>query len=56
MRQTREPIPEVAVFLSELDALCRKHRLAIEHEDRHGAFIIVRDGDYDWIQAAGFKT
>jgi hypothetical protein len=46
----------VDTFLRELDALCRKHRFAIEHEDCQGAFIIVRDGDYDWIQGSGYTT
>lgn len=29
---------EIKDFLSELDALCKKHDLSISHEDKGGAF------------------
>jgi len=28
-------------FLAEIKEVCRKHGLCIEHEDRHGAFVLV---------------
>ena len=32
---------EIKVFLKEIDEVCRKYDLSIEHEDSHGSFIIT---------------
>ena len=45
---------KVDVFLSEIDTVCKKHRLSISHEDEHGAFIVT---DYnvvcrEWLNSA----
>lgn len=29
-------------FLDEIEAVCRKHGLAISHQDQQGAFVLVR--------------
>ncbi len=45
-------INDAKAFLLELDILCRTHRIAIEHENPIGAFLLVSDGDYTVIQDA----
>jgi hypothetical protein len=39
-----EPIENKTIdaFLEEIWTVCEKHNLAISHEDKHGAFEIVR--------------
>jgi len=46
--------PAIEAFLDEYEALCRKHGMALGHEDEHGAFQIE---DYvescvDWARQA----
>lgn len=49
---------KVNAFLNEIADVCRKHELAISHEDNHGAFEIVNigKGDIDWILNASDNT
>lgn len=53
-----EQAPRVQGFLSEVLALCRKHGLSISHEDRGGAFVVVRLNTYDeeWLSQAVDET
>ena len=48
--------PDVDLFLSELEELCRRHGLIVSHEDGHGAFIIRKLGDrpdaFEWLHEA----
>jgi hypothetical protein len=32
-------------FLIELDEVCKRHGMDLEHEDSHGAFLVVRSTD-----------
>ena len=48
---------DVERFLAAVDALCLLHGMVIEHEDRHGGFVIERrDADHDgtWLQDAAW--
>jgi hypothetical protein len=50
-------VPEVDAFIAEILSVCKKHNLAISHEDGHGAFIIERgysDVNAEWLQQAMF--
>lgn len=39
--QQSQDIPDhVENFLKELEELCKKHNLSINHEDDHGSFIV----------------
>lgn len=46
--------PDVDAFLADIEALSRKHGLAISHEDGHGAFLVVSvdQFDFSWLHAA----
>jgi len=41
--QNADTDPRTAEFCRELQLLCEKHRISIEHEDGHGAFILLVD-------------
>lgn len=45
-------------FLSDIVAVCRKHRLTIAHEDMHGGFRIARfsEANIEWLESAGDAT
>ena len=49
---------EVAAFVAEVIAVCRRHGLAISHEDHHGAFEVVPYNDHDvaWLERAINET
>lgn len=52
-----EPVEnaEVAAFLKDIHAVCKKHGLCIEHEDSHGSFIIGKYynvTDFRWLESA----
>jgi hypothetical protein len=52
-----EKIEDKAIdaFLDEICAICRKHNMALGHEDGHGAFQVSRgvdEDDLDWLRAA----
>lgn len=56
MTHKSEEHPEVDKMLLEVDALCQKYSLVIEHEDFQGSFVITRlrageDGQTqrDWL-------
>lgn len=54
-KEWQESPEDVKEFLRILDNLCRTYKVAIEHEDVGGSFIIKRSGDYDLIQTADFE-
>lgn len=45
-------------FLKELWEVCERHRMALSHEDGHGAFEVVsiEDADRDWLMNANDRT
>lgn len=47
-----------AAFLADLAAVCRKHGLALGHEDTHGGFEVrpYSDALIEWLQAAADVT
>lgn len=47
-------VPEVDAFLSEIEAVCKKHGMSISHEDSHGGFEVETfDGEnIKWLKAA----
>ena len=49
------PMPsEMESFLKDIDAVCRKHRLSISHEDGQGSFVIeaYKSSNIDWLYNA----
>lgn len=51
--------PAVKTFLDELVALCKKHNLALSHEDGHGAFQVYAGMDSfteEWLLDAADCT
>lgn len=46
--------PAIDAFMDEIEAVCRKHRMSISHEDQHGAFEIVEYSQdcMEWLRAA----
>ena len=48
LRDDAESPAEVEAFLEEYRALCRRHNMALSHEDCHGGFIVQR-GDIDRV-------
>lgn len=49
--------PKTDAFLKEIEAVCKKHKKSIGHEDGHGSFIIGTFGEFDgWLQCAGVTT
>lgn len=44
-------------FFAELEAVCRKHGIAISHEDGHGAFelVLFNEVDMAWMRAAKWR-
>lgn len=52
-RKTRIAVADRAQpFLDALEALCREHNISIEHEDCHGAFVLVpfNDRAMQWMR------
>lgn len=47
-------VPCIDAFLEEIDAVCKKHKMSISHEDKGGAFMIVgyNVNDASWLKAA----
>ncbi len=45
--------PECLAFLADYLALCKKHGLALGHEDGHGSFLVERGENADPEWAAG---
>jgi len=45
---------KIDAFVNEVVDVCRKHRMAISHEDGHGAFIIesIEAGQLHWFRHA----
>lgn len=44
---------EQRAFINEIIAVCQKHKLWIDHEDSHGAFLIEPFGEHDeWQENA----
>lgn len=45
------PMPQVDEFLSDVLAVCRRHKMSISHEDGHGAFLVVPFNEQcaDWL-------
>jgi hypothetical protein len=50
--------PKVEAFLAEVVEVCKRHGLALSHEDGHGAFEVVdlAAGDLDWLMDAFDST
>jgi len=50
--------PKVEAFLAEVIAVSRKHGLSIDHEDNHGAFLVVEfsEENAQWLNAAYDET
>lgn len=46
--------PKIDAFLEEIMEVCKRHGLAISHEDAHGGFEIVplEQGDLPWLMQA----
>lgn len=45
---------EIDAFLNDIAEVCKKHSMAISHEDRHGAFVIERysEDNLKWLSYA----
>jgi hypothetical protein len=50
--------PKIDAFLDEIWEVCKRHMLALSHEDCHGSFEIVPfvDADRDWLMNASDRT
>lgn len=50
--------PKIDAFLEEIAAVCKRHGLAISHEDAHGGFEIVaiENGNLEWLMQATDRT
>jgi hypothetical protein len=50
--------PVIDAFLSDIVAVCKKHKLSLSHEDGHGAFEVTRydDNKSEWLLAAHDAT
>lgn len=50
--------PRVDAFLSDVLAVCKRHGMAISHEDSQGGFEIVPliEGDTGWLNAASSEV
>jgi len=50
--------PEVDAFLAEIAEVCRRHKLTLSHEDRHGAFEVIprepTEHDTCWLTEAHY--
>jgi len=46
-RKSEVDNPRVDAFLADVLAVCKRHGLAICHEDEHGAFIVRDYGDME---------
>lgn len=54
VREERVENARIDAFLEEVAEVCRKHNLAISHEDRNGAFKIreINDSDVEWLSGS----
>ncbi len=50
--------PVIDAFLSEIVEVCKKHKLSLSHEDRHGAFKVIEycEENTYWLLAAHDST
>lgn len=50
--------PKIDAFLEEVWEVCKRHGLALSHEDMHGGFEVVpiEKGDRDWLMQATDRT
>ncbi len=46
--------PEMAAFLADVEAVCRKHGFSISHEDNQGGFRVelLQEDNLDWLTGA----
>lgn len=53
-REEPKITPAIAAFLDDIEAVCRKHGMSIEHQDGHGAFEIweFNQDAIEWLRAA----
>lgn len=51
---TEDQIARRKAFLSDVEALMRKHNVSISHEDGHGAFILddFEESNLEWLRDA----
>lgn len=51
-------IPHIDRFLEEIWEVCKRHGMAISHEDHHGGFEVVpiEKGDREWLMQATDRT
>lgn len=49
---------KIDAFLKDVIDICKKHGLAISHEDKQGSFEVVKlpDGDLEWLVQADDDT
>lgn len=49
---------DTAAFLSDIEAVCRKHGLCLSHEDAGGAFLVepITAGGLAWLLSARRPT
>ena len=50
-------VKRVDHFLAEVLNISRRYGLSIEHEDRHGAFLVTpfNEASADWLRGAGIR-
>jgi hypothetical protein len=50
--------PQIDAFLEDIWKVCESHQMAILHEDKHGAFLVVpiTMGNRDWLMDAMDET
>ena len=58
MSYSKQVNPKSQAFLADLIAVCRKHNLALGHEDCHGGFEVRQFDEriIDWLGAAADET
>jgi hypothetical protein len=44
-------VPEVDAFLADIVEVCKRHKMSLAHEDRHGGFEVeqLSDANINWL-------